>query len=104
MNGNKAPAGSHYFCRGCGNPLPNDWHGQFHPACLIADKRRRTQEKRRLERVRLQQWLQRQRCPQCGAALAGPSSAPAGVLGDRCEELSKGEASWAMAPGSDSAR
>ena len=101
MNGNKAPAGSHYFCRGCGDPLPSDWHGQFHPECLKADKRQRTQEKRRLERARLQQWLQRQRCPQCGAVFTRTPSPPAGTLADRGAEPSEGEPSWAMAPASD---
>lgn len=93
MNGNKAPAGSRYFCRGCGEPLPRDWHGQFHPECLQADKRRRTQEKRRLERARLQQWLQRQRCPRCGASLgqaAHPRPDPAR------EALRAAEPSWHM--------
>jgi hypothetical protein len=79
MNGNKAPAGRRYFCRGCGDPLPGDWHGQFHPECLKADKRRRTQDKRRLERARHQQWLQRQHCPECGAMLSRTPAPPAGT-------------------------
>ena len=95
MNGSKAPAGSHYFCRGCGDPLPGDWHGQFHPECLKTDKRRRTQEKRRVERARLQQWLQRQRCPQCGAALAGRSS-PLTLAAAGGEEGTTVEPAWKM--------
>lgn len=102
MNGNKAPAGSNYFCRGCGQPLPASWHGQFHPQCLKADKRRRTQEKRRLQRIRLQQWLQRQRCPQCGASMAVIPPRPGTVLPNRGEALSDPEVSWEMAPPSDS--
>jgi hypothetical protein len=102
MNGNKAPAGSHYFCRGCGQPLPSGWHAQFHPECLKADKRRRTQEKRRLERVRLQQWLHRQRCPQCGAALAEMLPNALTVLADHGEARSDPGVSWAMAPSSES--
>jgi hypothetical protein len=70
MNGNKAPKGFQYFCRGCGGTLPLGWHGQFHPECLKVDKRRRTQEKRRLERQRFQAWLEHQRCPECGARMS----------------------------------
>jgi hypothetical protein len=69
MNGSTAPQGTRYYCRGCGEKLPSDWHAQFHPECLKADKRRRTQEKRRLEKERLLEWLERQRCPACGSAL-----------------------------------
>ncbi len=53
MYGSKAPQGTHYYCRGCGEKLPSDCHAQFHPECLKADKRRRTHEKRRLEQERL---------------------------------------------------
>lgn len=102
MNGNKAPAGSQYFCRGCGQPLPSGWHGQFHPECLKADKRRRTQEKRRLESARLLEWLQRQRCPQCGAAMATPSPHPGPALADCGEAPSDSQVSWTMAPPSHS--
>lgn len=101
MNGSKAPAGNHYFCRGCGDPLPSGWHGQFHRECLKADKRRRTQEKRRQERARLQQWLQRQHCPQCGASLRVAPAPPARLSGGG-EDPAPGEASWAMAPRDDS--
>jgi len=78
MNGNRPPTGLQYFCRGCGDALPPEWHGQFHPECLKADKRRRTQEKRRSERERFQSWLQRQHCPECGVQMGvrpGRSSA-----------------------------
>ena len=101
MNGNKAPAGSHYFCRGCGQPLPAAWHALFHPECLKADKRRRTQEKRRLERARLQQWLHRQRCPQCGATMAETLPNALTVLADHGEGRSDPEVSWTMAPPSE---
>ena len=69
MYGSKAPQGTHYYCRGCGEKLPPDWHAQFHPECLKADKRRRTNEKRLLERERLLAWLERQKCPVCGSAM-----------------------------------
>jgi|SRR5579872_7062762 len=75
MYGNKPPEGVQYFCRGCGQGLPPDWHGQFHPECLKTDKRRRIQEKRRLERERFHAWIARQQCPECGASM----KAPAGV-------------------------
>jgi len=52
MFGSKAPQGAQYYCRGCGEKLPPDCHAQFHPACLKADKRRRTQERRQLEHER----------------------------------------------------
>ena len=69
MYGSKAPQGTQYYCRGCGEKLPPDWHGQFHPECLKADKRRRTQEKRSLERAKLLTRLENQKCPTCGAPL-----------------------------------
>jgi len=69
MFGSKAPHGAQYYCRGCGEKLPPDWHAQFHPECLKADKRRRTQEKRRWEHERLLAWLERQKCPACGSAM-----------------------------------
>jgi hypothetical protein len=65
MYGSKAPQGAHYYCRGCGEKLPPDWHGQFHPECLKADKRRRTQD----ERAKLLARLEGQKCPTCGATL-----------------------------------
>lgn len=58
-----------YFCRGCGDPLPRGFHGQFHRDCLKADKRRRTNQKRRLEREKFEAWLADQRCPKCAAAV-----------------------------------
>jgi hypothetical protein len=69
MYGSRAPQGAQYYCRGCGEKLPPDWHAQFHPACLKADKRRRTQERRQLEQERFLTWLARQKCPACGATL-----------------------------------
>jgi len=69
MYGSRAPQGAHYYCRGCGEKLPPDGHAQFHPECLRADKRRRIQEKRRLEHERLLIWLARQKCPLCGSAM-----------------------------------
>ena len=70
MYGSRAPEGALYYCRGCGGQLPPDWHGQFHPECLKTDKRRRTQEKRRLEYERFQLWLAHQKCPACGSAMS----------------------------------
>ncbi len=67
MFGSKAPQGAQYYCRGCGEKLPSDWHAQFHPECLRADKRRRTQERRRLEWERLVALLERVKCPVCGS-------------------------------------
>lgn len=58
-----------YHCRGCGKPLSPSYSGLFHSDCLKADKRRRTREKRQLERERFEAWLSRQRCPECGAKL-----------------------------------
>jgi hypothetical protein len=69
MYGSRAPQGTQYYCRGCGGKLPPDWHAQFHPQCLKADKRRRTQEKRRLEQERLLARLEHQKCPACGSAM-----------------------------------
>ena len=69
MYGSKAPQGAQYYCRGCGEKLPPDCHAQFHPACLKADKRRRTQERRQLEQERFLAWLARQKCPACGATM-----------------------------------
>jgi len=77
MNGEKPPAGHRYHCRGCGGPLPPDWHGQFHPECLKRDKQLRIQEKRRLE---LMASLEREHCPHCGTSLSAmkaPSVLPA---------------------------
>jgi len=79
MNGEKPPAGHRYHCRGCGGPLPADWHGQFHPECLKRDKQLRIQEKRRLERDLLLASLEREHCPQCGTSLSamkGPGALP----------------------------
>lgn len=58
-----------YYCRGCGDPLPRSSRSLFHPDCLRADKRYRTREKRRLEREKLEAWLRRLRCRECGAQL-----------------------------------
>jgi len=69
MYGFRAPQGAQYYCRGCGEKLPPDCHAQFHPTCLKADKRRRTQERRQLEQERFLAWLARQKCPACGAAM-----------------------------------
>jgi hypothetical protein len=69
MYGSRAPQGAQYYCRGCGEKLPPECHAEFHPECLKADKRRRTQEKRRLENERLMAWLERQKCPTCGSAM-----------------------------------
>jgi len=55
-----------YYCRGCGQALAPDWHGQFHPECLKADKRKRTQQKRAEEREKFEAWLRRISCPACG--------------------------------------
>jgi len=56
-----------YFCRGCGKALPLGFRGQFHPQCLAADKRRRTQEKRRQERQMIHAAIAKLRCSDCGA-------------------------------------
>src|ERR1700680_1001152 len=66
----KAPSTEYqaYFCRGCARPMPRGFQGHFHPDCLKADKRRRTSEKRRVEREKFEAWLAHQQCPQCGAA------------------------------------
>lgn len=100
MNGNKPPAGSRYFCRACGGPLPDGWHGQFHPQCLKEDKRRRTREKRRVERERFQAWLRHQRCPECGAALSRTSPPVSHALAD-ADQLSEHKHSWAIAPAAE---
>jgi hypothetical protein len=55
-----------YYCRGCGLPLPLEFHGLFHGDCLEKDKRRRVREKRRLEEAKFQTWLQEKGCPRCG--------------------------------------
>jgi len=69
MFGSKAPQGAQYYCRGCGEKLPLNCHAQFHPACLKADKRRRTQEKRVEEQRKLLAEVRRLTCPACGAAV-----------------------------------
>ena len=69
MYGSRGPQGAQYYCREYGEKLPPDCHAQFHPACLKADKRRRTQERRQLEQERFLAWLARQKCPACGAPL-----------------------------------
>ena len=69
MFGSKAPQGAQYYCRGCGEKLPLDCHAQFHPACLKADKRRRTQEKRLEQQRKLLAEVRRLTCPACGAAV-----------------------------------
>ena len=58
-----------YYCRGCGDPLPQGSTARFHPECLKADKRRRIAERRQRETQRLHRWLQRRKCPDCGATL-----------------------------------
>lgn len=55
-----------YDCRGCGQTLSPDWHGQFHPECLKADKRKRTEHKREEERKKFEAWLRGYACPACG--------------------------------------
>ena len=69
MYGSRTRPGAHYYCRGCGENLPPEWHAQFHPACLKADKRRRMQDRRRLEQERFLAWLERQKCPVCGSVM-----------------------------------
>lgn len=58
-----------YHCRGCGVPLPFGFRGLFHPDCLKADKRRRTREKRRVEREKFEAWLRRLQCRECETSL-----------------------------------
>jgi hypothetical protein len=58
-----------YHCRGCGQSLPSLSRCLFHPVCLKADKRRRVQETRQRERDKFERWLNRQKCPRCGAGL-----------------------------------
>lgn len=54
-----------YCCRLCGKLLPNS-RAYFHPECLQKDKRRRTQERRRLEKEQLLGLLRKVRCQHCG--------------------------------------
>ena len=62
---------SQHYCRGCGGLLPLGTRALFHPDCLKADKRERMRGKRRLEREKFERWMKLQRCPGCGARLAG---------------------------------
>jgi hypothetical protein len=57
----------HYYCRGCGTPLPTGRRYLFHPDCLTADERRRIQEKRRQEKERIWTWLKKYECTECQA-------------------------------------
>ena len=66
LEGIQLPA---YHCRGCGGTLPQGSSARFHPECLKTDKRRRITERRQREEQRLQKWLRRRKCPDCGATL-----------------------------------
>lgn len=55
-----------YFCRGCGQPLPPGFRGQFHAGCLREDKKRRIREQRRKEQEKFRVWLRKQVCQNCG--------------------------------------
>jgi hypothetical protein len=59
--------GRHHYCRGCGLALPLAFRGHFHKECLRADKRSRLCEQRRREQQRFKRFLEKQRCPSCGA-------------------------------------
>jgi len=61
--------GAAYYCRGCGDLLPEGSSAHFHPECLKADKRRRVAERRQGETQRFQAVLRRLQCPECGANL-----------------------------------
>ena len=58
-----------YYCRGCGDALPQGSSARFHPECLKTDKRRRIAERRQREEQRLHRWLRRHQCPNCGGTL-----------------------------------
>jgi hypothetical protein len=62
---------NHYYCRGCGGPLPPGRSRHFHPECLKADKQRRTSEGRERVRKALLAHVAKLKCPECGFALAG---------------------------------
>ena len=57
----------HHYCRGCGRILAFGFRGHFHRECLRTDKRRRMREQRQREHERFSRWLNKQRCPNCGA-------------------------------------
>jgi len=59
-----------YFCRGCGKKLRRGTKQYFHSECLRADKRRRTAEKREMERRRVNAL----RCPHCKKPYGSGSS------------------------------
>jgi hypothetical protein len=65
-----------YFCCVCGRPVASTRKGTFHPECLREDKRRRIAEKRRQDHDKFEQWLNRQRCPRCGAELGTVARRP----------------------------
>ena len=73
MYGTKAPQGTQYHCRGCGEKLPPNCYALFHPECLKADKRLRTQEKRSLESERRSAWFARQKCLVCNSVMSQQS-------------------------------
>lgn len=75
-----------YYCRGCGDPLPQGSTARFHPDCLKRDKRRRIAERRYRETRRLHRWLQRRKCPDCGASLEKLAQAsPQRLVKGSCE-------------------
>jgi hypothetical protein len=78
-----------YFCRGCGQPLPAGFPGLFHRGCLCRDKRRRTQEKRRLEGQRFEAWLKRHRCRACGAEIGAERTPGGQALPESTREASR---------------
>lgn len=80
-----------YYCRGCGLPLPLDFHGLFHRDCLQKDKRRRVQEQRRLEEEKFQGWVQGRGGPRCG--LDGRGQGPSSQRLERTVKLHKSQAS-----------
>lgn len=100
---NQKPQGmqaSAYYCRGCGGLLPEGSSARFHPECLKLDKRRRVAERRQREAERLQAWLRRQHCPDCGASLEELADAgPRQLVIDACE-TSQGVEASANASGS----
>jgi hypothetical protein len=67
LPGENRPAA--YYCRGCGDALPQGNSARFHPECLKADKRRRIAERRQRETQRFHKWLRRRKCTNCGASL-----------------------------------
>ena len=75
----------HYFCRGCGRPLPPGSRAQFHKECLRADKRHRVREQRRLEERLFKVWLRKQICSKCGAGYVDHHCD--GAMESSCEAL-----------------